>query len=244
MATTTVHAGSKRKPEDIGDQERLAKRFDLLNISMQEQSELFSTLINAPLDSHHKHYLPVTASDQSSPPAPPAPPQPTNGDYMEVEDTKDRVFIQDLDAELAEIESDEEPRIFIPEIDKHLNKLPQALLRGHDPRSQLNDKQLILYHSVPQSVSLTQDEDNVRKAIIESRNRARIENRTRIKKDQRGDMDVEDEPQQPKKVLAHLRWKDSQGNRRRHDGQRQPMDDEDGYDATFEESDEDAMDLG
>ncbi|KAF2093129.1 hypothetical protein NA57DRAFT_81469 [Rhizodiscina lignyota] len=227
MATTTIHdtihAGSKRKPEDIGDHDRLAKRFDLLN-----------------LDTSHKQYVPLATGDQS---APPVPPPSASDDYMQVEDSKDRVFIHDLDAELAELESDEERPIFIPDIEKHLNKFPKRLLLGQEPRSQLNDKQLILYNSIPNSISLTKEQDNVRKAIIESRNRARLESRTRAKKEQRGEMDVEDEPEQPKKVFAHLKWRDAPG-RGHKDASPPPSNVDDGYDATFEESDDDAMDLG
>jgi hypothetical protein len=89
---------------------------------------------------------------------------------MQVEDTKDKVYIYDLDKELAEVESDEDRPVFIPDIEKHVMKLPKLVLIGDDVKAAAN-KQMILYR-VPTSLSVPQDKDSVRKAIIESRRRA------------------------------------------------------------------------
>jgi hypothetical protein len=92
---------------------------------------------------------------------------------MEVEDTKDRVFIHSLDDELAEIESDEEHPIFMGDIEKHLlNRIPRAVLVGDDDKKALESMQMVLYR-VPDSLTLSPEEDSVRRAIEEARQRAR-----------------------------------------------------------------------
>lgn len=91
---------------------------------------------------------------------------------MEVEDTKDRVYIHDLDQELAEIESDEEHPIFLPDIEKHLLKLPKSVLMNDFDKLRMESMQLVPY-GVPKSLSVPEQHDSVRKAIIEARERAR-----------------------------------------------------------------------
>ena len=53
-------------------------------------------------------------------------------------------------------------------------------------------------------------------------------------------MDIEDEPAEPRKVFARLKWKDPHGP----DMPPQSMNGEDGYDAADEGSGDDPMDLG
>jgi hypothetical protein len=91
---------------------------------------------------------------------------------MEVEDTSDRVYIYDLDKELAESESDDERPIFIPDIEKHLlARIPRHVLVGNDAREAAKNMQMILYQA-PTSLTVAPDKDNVRRAIIEARKRA------------------------------------------------------------------------
>jgi len=90
---------------------------------------------------------------------------------MQVEDTPNRVYIHDLAAELSDIESDEENPIFLADIEKHLSKIPKHLLMGPEPKA-TRDNQLVLYN-IPSSISVPQEEDNVRKAIVEARARMR-----------------------------------------------------------------------
>ena len=89
---------------------------------------------------------------------------------MQVEDTKDRVFIHDLDAELAESEPDEEQLIFIPDIERHLAKVPKHVLTDRDQDTK-KENQLILYQ-IPATLSVPENKDSVRKVIIEARTRA------------------------------------------------------------------------
>ena len=89
---------------------------------------------------------------------------------MQLDDTKDRVYIHDLDDELSDIESEEERLIFLPDIEKKLGKIPKSVLLGESHPS--TGSELVLY-GVPPSLSIPKEQDNIRKAIIESRDRAR-----------------------------------------------------------------------
>lgn len=90
---------------------------------------------------------------------------------MEVEDTPHRVYISDLSAELSDIESDEENPIFLSDIEKHLSKIPTHVLRGPEP-TPTQHNQMVLYN-VPTSLTVPEEQDNVRKAIVETRQRIR-----------------------------------------------------------------------
>jgi hypothetical protein len=94
-----------------------------------------------------------------------------NSDGMEVEDTPHRVFIHDLAAELSDIESDEENPIFLADIEKHLSKIPKHILLGPEPKP-TEHNQMVLYN-VPTSLTVPEEQDNVRKAIVEARQRIR-----------------------------------------------------------------------
>ncbi|KAK8164180.1 hypothetical protein IWX90DRAFT_505150 [Phyllosticta citrichinensis] len=164
MASTASGVNKKRPAsEALESEQRLAKRFNLLNI-----------------DSNGKLYIPVaanpaTASAPHHEPLPnPEPSQhkraPIDDDWMPIDETKDRVYICDLEQELADIESDEENPIFLPDIEKHLNRIPPHLLKSKVPQPTQHN-QLVLY-SIPQSLSVPEDKDSVRKAIIEARARA------------------------------------------------------------------------
>lgn len=88
---------------------------------------------------------------------------------MHVEDSKHHIYIYDLDEELAGADSDEERLIFLPDIEKKLATLPKSILTSETaPKG----NEVVLY-TVPESLSVPRDQDNVRKAIIESRARAR-----------------------------------------------------------------------
>ena len=114
-----------------------------------------------------KLYLPVQHP-------PPARRPYTNGssesESMQLDDTKDRVYIHNLDEELADIESEEEKLVFLPDIEKKLGKIPKSVLLGEGHPSTGNE---VVLYSVPSSLSVPEEQDNVRKAIIESRARAR-----------------------------------------------------------------------
>lgn len=100
---------------------------------------------------------------------------------MQLDDTKHKVYIYNLDDELSETEFDpDDPQregklIFLPDIEKHLraNRLPvpKPILPNKD--GELAGMQLVLYSDGPSSISVPEEQDSVRKAIIEARARLR-----------------------------------------------------------------------
>ncbi|KPI45164.1 uncharacterized protein AB675_2531 [Cyphellophora attinorum] len=109
-----------------------------------------------------------------------------NDDYMPLDDNTHRIFISDLDAAIAEIEAeeraaaekDQEAAFFLPdEVEKEIfSGVPEHVLRQQsppqlpDPRA--NSQALILYRD-PESISVSEEYDAVRKAVHEARQRIR-----------------------------------------------------------------------
>lgn len=91
---------------------------------------------------------------------------------MQVDETKDRVYVYNLDEELSEMEPSDEKLVFLPEIEKRLTKIPKSVLTSHNPPPPVTNQELVLY-SVPSSLSVPEEQDSVRKVIIEARARAR-----------------------------------------------------------------------
>ncbi|KAI7496570.1 hypothetical protein KC367_g2160 [Hortaea werneckii] len=162
-----------KRPADesnLNDDQRFTKRFNLLSLgNRQDQGDGE----NAHASSNY--YIPVSPSLKPNASASDVrnDGRQTNTkgeELMAVDDTRDRVYIHNLDDELAEIESsDEERLIFLPDIEKKLSRLPSHVLT-----SQKGDKnqELILY-SVPQSLTPSEESDITRKTILEARQRAR-----------------------------------------------------------------------
>ncbi|KAL8703635.1 MAG: hypothetical protein Q9201_003173 [Fulgogasparrea decipioides] len=138
--------GRKRHADDnLESEQRLSKRFNLLN-----------------LEHNGKLYIPVQANAPTK--------APDLNESMQLDDTKDKVYIHNLAAELSDIESDEETPLFLPDIEKKLSKIPRSVLTGRNPPVMNN--QMILYN-VPSSLSVPKEQDNVRRAIMDSRARSR-----------------------------------------------------------------------
>ncbi|KXT07615.1 hypothetical protein AC578_10142 [Pseudocercospora eumusae] len=158
VAVAGAGAGRKRRADESSlssDAERFAKRFNLLNLGA--------------INGEHRnrssnYYIPISPS-----PSPAA--ATTNNDSMQVDETPDRVYIHNLDEELADIESDEEKLIFLPDIDKHFSKIPKHVLTGR--RQDDHEGQELVLYSVPTPLTSGEGSNAVRKAIIESRQRAR-----------------------------------------------------------------------
>jgi len=89
---------------------------------------------------------------------------------MNLDDTRDRIYIHNLDDEISDAESEGERLVFLPDIEKRLTKIPKSVLTGQS--QPLTSNEVVLY-GVPESISIPREKDNVRKAIIESRERAR-----------------------------------------------------------------------
>lgn len=93
---------------------------------------------------------------------------------MQVDDSRHKVYIYNLDDELASSESDDDDGrlVFLPDVQKHLrdNRIPPHVLANNE--GELAGMQLVLY-SDPKSLSVPEDKDGVRRAILEARERTR-----------------------------------------------------------------------
>ncbi|KAI2625973.1 hypothetical protein GGS26DRAFT_592750 [Hypomontagnella submonticulosa] len=149
----------KRKAESQ-DNERLSKRLSLLNLEQNGQK------LYVPVESPKLRPTECTSLTQI----------PEN-DAMQLDDSKHKVYIYNLDDELSDSESDSEGRlVFLPDIEKHLmqNRIPPSLLANKD--GEIAGMQLVLY-SEPTSLTVPKEQDSVRKAIIEARQRVREKQR-------------------------------------------------------------------
>ena len=176
----------KRKAENQ-DNERLSKRLSLLNLGLYSylSSGMYYTSILIVLAERNgqKLYVPVeqpTVSNTSSasfsrPKSPAQKVQTQNDDIMQLDDSKHKVYIYDLDAELSDSESSDDGRlVFLPDIQKHLRetRIPPSILANSDGELAGMNNQLVLYN-VPSSLTVPEELDSVRKAIIETRARVR-----------------------------------------------------------------------
>lgn len=87
---------------------------------------------------------------------------------MELENTRDKIYISNLDQELAETDTEEERLIFLPDIEKKLARIPKSVLTGQS--HPITSNEVVLYN-VPSSISVPREKDNVRRAILETRAR-------------------------------------------------------------------------
>lgn len=112
-------------------------------------------------------------------------------------DDRHKVYIYDLDAELASLASSSDHDegdynsneqnspasavIFLPDIERHLRstRIPKSVLRPDDQGMfagrDAKEMQLVVYGEAPRSLSVPEEQDGVRRAIIEARHRAREE---------------------------------------------------------------------
>ncbi|KAI1801184.1 hypothetical protein F4811DRAFT_470350 [Daldinia bambusicola] len=145
----------KRKAESQ-DNERLSKRLSLLNLEQNGQK------LYVPVESPK---LRPTESNMLN--------QIPENDTMQLDDSKHKVYIYNLDDELSDAESDTDGRlIFIPDIEKHLmqTRIPPSVLANKD--GEIAGMQLVLYRE-PTSLTVPEEQDSVRRAVIEARQRAR-----------------------------------------------------------------------
>lgn len=145
----------KRKAE-TQDNERLSKRLSLLNLEQNGQK------LYVPVESPHLRPSESTSLKHI----------PEN-DVMQLDDSKHKVYIYNLDDELSEAESDNDGRlVFLPDIEKHLmqNRIPPSVLWNKE--GECAGMEMVLY-SEPSSLTVPKEHDSVRRAIIEARQRAR-----------------------------------------------------------------------
>lgn len=162
--------GSKRPADSALDgEQRLAKRFDRLNLDNARKSARL-----------HMPVAALPAQPARHAPAAPAAPAP---DAMLVDDTPHRLFIPDLAAELTALDSDEDHPIFLPDIERHISQIPRHLLLAPAP-APTQHNQLVLY-TVPASLSVPAEHDSVRKAIVDARQRMRESQASRVTEPER-----------------------------------------------------------
>jgi len=164
--------GTKRPPEnELEPEQRLTKRFNRMNldyVACAAQSPIpVSNTVGSGTYNPTPNGVPPLRRKRSDP------------SLMQVEETPHRVFIHDIDEELADEASDSSHPIFVPDIEKHLMKLPRSVLIGEQERKAMESMQMVLY-KVPQSLSLPEEEDSVGRAIREARQRARDQQPFRI----------------------------------------------------------------
>jgi hypothetical protein len=194
--------------------ERLSKRMSLLNLGTSPHTPIgpdpgpsHRKPPNSQLTRHHpppeqsgqKLYVPVENPDSQPPNHHPSKPHhdhnnnPPDDSQMQLDDSKYKVYIYNLDDELSssdnETDDPNDPNnsnnnklVFLPDIEKHLRASRRPHIPAHVlPRAEpAEGKELVLYR-VPSSISVPEEQDSVRKAIIEARMRAREREREREK---------------------------------------------------------------
>lgn len=189
---------SRKRKADSQDNERLSKRLSLLNLGMHACTYFRSSTINGPGTTNtcptehngNKLYVPVespqlrptttTIANSLNHQIPEAEGQievEDDGEDMQLDDTRHKVYIYNLDDELSssdgESSADEGGRLmFLPDIQKHLmqNRIPPSVLANSE--GELAGMQMVLYRE-PTSLSVPEEQDSVRRAIIEARHRLR-----------------------------------------------------------------------
>ncbi|EFX00809.1 hypothetical protein CMQ_1890 [Grosmannia clavigera kw1407] len=218
-ANSTMPAGltrhSKRKAVDsLDNNERLSKRLSLLNIEQSgtriyapvastrspvEHQPVPSSSFHETLHGQNQSALPDAAQypparaffETVAAPAVPVPPSRTADESsdMQVDDTKFKVYIHNIDDELAsgsDSDGDGDGKlVFLPHVNKHLRDaarsnagfvpaIPRPIRVNED--GELAGMQLVLYND-PSSLSVAPEHDSVRQAILDAR--ARIRERQR-----------------------------------------------------------------
>ncbi|EER28673.1 hypothetical protein D8B26_001050 [Coccidioides posadasii str. Silveira] len=150
-----LHGQKRRADDELEGEQPLTKRFGRLRIGR---------VLGAPDAAGH------VATPAAHPAALPTARRACkfNEDGMQIDDTKTRVYINDLESEIAEIEAEEKDHAieFLPEIEKKLMAIPKSVL---NPKP---DNELVLYR-IPRSLSIPEEEDRVRSVIADARGRAR-----------------------------------------------------------------------
>ncbi|KAK3310495.1 uncharacterized protein B0T15DRAFT_39883 [Chaetomium strumarium] len=167
----SITARKRKADAPPENNERLSKRMSLLNLEQSGQKLL------VPVENIRSHFPDhINKSHENK-----QRPGDVDDSRMQLDDTKYKVYINNLDDELAsDNESDgESGMVFLPDIEKYLRatRIPTRVLDPRpDPAAELAGKELVLY-SEPSSISVPIEQDSVRRAILEARARAREKQR-------------------------------------------------------------------
>ncbi|RAL67989.1 hypothetical protein DID88_008713 [Monilinia fructigena] len=171
------------------DNERLSKRLSLLNLERNGQ-KLYVPVEQPTLSSD----LPTTTDTNcsSQPQTYTKADRTANADdIMQLDDSKHKVYIYNLDDELSDSDTSDDGRlIFLPDISKHLRetRIPPHIIANKDGELAGMNNQLILYDTaVPRNHNVSEEQDLVRKAFLEARERARAKWEERARLEGRGE---------------------------------------------------------
>lgn len=162
---------------------KVSRKLSLLNLGTPSIVTLFTCSITHGLLDLNGQKIDVPVDNPSLKAAKPKKPseRPDN-DVMQLDNTTDKVYIYNLDDELSDGDSssDEAKLIFLPDIEKRLRntRIPPSVLANSE--GELAGRNLhtdLILYTVPSSLSVPEDRDSVRKAIIETRARAREKQR-------------------------------------------------------------------
>lgn len=184
--TSNSSTGKKRPPnidgeDDLITEQPLSKKLAKLSLHKEEQSRncrgtKTHCLFTIP---QHEAKHPTYDADQR---LQEQRKQVTPNELMEVDnDNSHVVFIRDIDEELGSDDNDKNGLIFVPDIEKRLTRIPYALANGGGSKipeppsssSLFGTSQALVLYTVPSSLSVSREQDNVRRAIIEARARIR-----------------------------------------------------------------------
>lgn len=183
--TSNSATGKKRPPGIDGDddfiaEQPLSKKLAKLSLHKEEQSRNRRGT--------KTHYLFTIPQHEAKHPTPGADQQlqkrqnqvTLDSERMEVDnDSSHVVFIHDIDEELGNDDGDENNKkglIFVPDIEKRLTRIPYALASEGSSKisaPSFETSQALVLYTVPSSLSVSREQDNVRRAIIEARARIR-----------------------------------------------------------------------
>ena len=110
---------------------------------------------------------------------------------MQLDDTRYRVYISNLDDELSSDDAKDENIVFLPQVEKRLTKIPRSVMASSSPPVTSTNQELVLYR-VPTSSSYPEESDSVRRVIMETRARAQelhAKNSRVLESDRRSDQD-------------------------------------------------------
>ncbi|KAM5457500.1 hypothetical protein MaudCBS49596_000695 [Microsporum audouinii] len=159
--------GKRAADEELDGERRLRKKFDRLRLEKLSDSLSGTTAAaatEAPVQTDGRETAGSSRDAVSGA---------SNGDGMQVDDTKTRVYITDLEEEIAEIEAEERRQTFkfMPGMEKKLMSVPESVLT-HKPKPEERNNELVLYR-VPASLGIPTEQDSVRAAMTDARERAR-----------------------------------------------------------------------
>lgn len=159
------HGKKRRADGDPDGAQPLTKRFGRLQLGMFRCVAVAGVRLTAfCLADNDGPISGARASRNGSP----YPSSPAINDAMLVDDTKYTTYIHNLDQELAEADTQGEGLVLLPLAAKMIS-VPESILS-----TSTQGKELVLY-TEPTSLSVPREQDCVRKAILDSRARARAE---------------------------------------------------------------------